>query len=84
MWGANEYSGNSTARTMPPKPKPKTSNYDNTLAQGAWVQGLCIGVDKYEHLSELTNAVRDARAVAQKVQGECSVPIHLDRAGSGV
>ena len=45
---------------------------------------LCIGVDKYEHLSELTNAVRDARAVAQKVQGECSVPIHLDRAGSGV
>jgi len=60
---------------MPPpsKPKPKTCSYDNALAQGAWVRGLCIGVDKYTHLSKLTNAVLDARAIARKVQGECSI-----------
>jgi hypothetical protein len=30
-------------------------------------------VDKYTHLSKLTNAVLDARAIARKVQGECSI-----------
>ena len=53
------------------EPKTKTCNYDSTLAQGGWVQALCIGVDEYKHLSQLGNCVRDATAIAQKVQGKC-------------
>ena len=41
------------------------------VAQGRWVQALSIGVDEYTHLSELGNCVRDATAIAQKVQGKC-------------
>ena len=57
---------------MPQKAKTKTCSYDSTLAQGGWVKALCIGVDEYTHLSELGNCVRDATAIAQKVQGKCS------------
>jgi hypothetical protein len=57
-------------------PKTKTCNYDSALAQGGWVQALCIGVDEYTHLSELGNCVRDATAIAQKVQGKCSNVLH--------
>ena len=46
------------------------------VAQGRWVQALSIGVDEYTHLSELGNCVRDATAVAQKVQGKCSNVLH--------
>ena len=58
------------------EPKTKTCNYDNALAQGGWVQALCIGVDEYKHLSKLSNCVRDATAIAQKVQGKCSNVLH--------
>jgi hypothetical protein len=53
---------------MPQKAKTKTCSYDSTLAQGGWVKALCIGVDEYQHLPALANCVRDARAIAQKVQ----------------
>jgi hypothetical protein len=53
---------------MPRKAKTKTCSYDSTLAQGGWVKALCIGVDEYQHLAALANCVRDARAIAQKVQ----------------
>jgi hypothetical protein len=58
------------------EPKTKTCNYDSTLAQGGWVQALCIGVDEYTHLSQLGNCVRDATAMAQKVRGKCSNVLH--------
>jgi hypothetical protein len=58
------------------EPKTKTCNYDSALAQGGWVQALCIGVDEYKHLSKLGNCVRDATAIAQKVQGKCSNVLH--------
>ncbi len=58
------------------EPKTKTCNYDSALAQGGWVQALCIGVDEYKHLSQLGNCVRDATAIAQKVQGKCFNVLH--------
>jgi hypothetical protein len=61
---------------MPPKAKTKTCSYDSTLARGGWVKALCIGVDEYQHLAALANCVRDARAIAQKVQGNCFIVLH--------
>ena len=57
------------AAGMPPKAK-KTGSYDEAAGRGPWVQALCIGVDDYEHLPKLQNAVKDAAAIAQKVNGE--------------
>ena len=57
-------------------PKTKTCNYDSALAQGGWVRALCIGVDEYKHKLQLGNCVRDATAIAQKVQGKCSNVLH--------
>ena len=56
----------------PPRVKAKTTSYDEARAQLPWVQALCIGVDEYEYpnLPKLTNAVRDAISIAEKIQGK--------------
>jgi len=53
-------------------PKLKTEDYDEALSQGPWVKALCIGVDAYQHLPPLHNAVADATALANEIQGKGS------------
>lgn len=64
---------------MPPvyPPKTKTESYEEALSQGPWVEALCIGVDAYQHLPQLQNAVADAAAIANEIQGEGSRCIYL-------
>jgi len=53
---------------MPP-PIRKTERYEEAILQGPWVEALCIGVDAYEHMDKLGNAVADAAAIAKGIQG---------------
>ena len=50
-------------------PKAKTESWEEALSRGPWVEALCIGVDAYEHLKILKNAVADAAAIAHGIQG---------------
>jgi len=52
-----------------PLPKAKTESWGEALSRGPWVEALCIGVDAYEHLKILNNAVGDASAIAHEIQG---------------
>ena len=63
---------------MPPPPtvKAKTESWAETLLRGPWLEALCIGVDAYEHLKKLDNAVADAAALANGIQGTCSATAH--------
>ena len=56
-----------------PGPRLKMENYDEALSQGPWVEALCIGVDAYKHLPTLHNAVADATALANEIQGKGSL-----------
>ena len=47
--------------------------YDEALSQGPRVEALCIGVDAYKHLPTLHNAVADAKALANEIQGKGSL-----------
>jgi len=49
-------------------PKAKTECWKDALSQGPWVEALCIGVDAYEYLITLRNAVADAAAIARGIQ----------------
>jgi len=56
--------------------KAKTECWEEALSQGPWVEALCIGVDDYEPFEKLDNAVADAAAIANGIQGTCSSTAH--------